>query len=305
VAPTFVIGHGHITGEAATKIRDHFAQGATLVHIVHTDPPFVGASKAPASGGAAAAAATKLRVEEDNCRAANVVFGVGPRLTSTAHGILRRVGSTATPVEILPGLDDAICPDFRARPAPCVLTLGRLDDPSKGIGQFVDVMRAVEKDLLEPNARWQLRGIDPDKADSHQMELNHVSGIAIVAPYSIDPRDLEGDLREASVMCMTSLEEGFGLVALEAINHGTPVLVSASSGIGQLLVRERSDDGVLDLHDPQQRVDVWRRAVLAALHDRDRQAALARQRYDFIGSVTSWDTVARTILDAVLAVRAA
>ena len=48
-------------------------------------------------------------------------------------------------------------------------------------------------------------------------------------------KEMKGMLREADLVVMPSRTEGFGLVALEAISAGVPVLVSSETGIAKAL----------------------------------------------------------------------
>ncbi len=57
-----------------------------------------------------------------------------------------------------------------------------------------------------------------------------------VREYTDDAERLSEDLRRSSLVLMPSRAEGFGLVGLEAIAAGVPVLVSDRSGLGELLV---------------------------------------------------------------------
>jgi glycosyltransferase involved in cell wall biosynthesis len=56
-----------------------------------------------------------------------------------------------------------------------------------------------------------------------------------VRAYSTDHERIQQDLTRAHLVLVPSRSEGFGLVGLEAITHGTPALISSRSGIGMLL----------------------------------------------------------------------
>jgi glycosyltransferase involved in cell wall biosynthesis len=58
--------------------------------------------------------------------------------------------------------------------------------------------------------------------------------------FTSDSALIADDIRMSSVVLMPSRYEGFGLVALEGIAAGVPVLVTSTSGIGELLVENES-----------------------------------------------------------------
>src|SRR5205823_2102548 len=68
---------------------------------------------------------------------------------------------------------------------------------------------------------------------------NGISARIHVRPYTTHADQLNQDLRAASVFVMPSREEGFGLVACEALSLGVPVVITSESGLAET-VREMS-----------------------------------------------------------------
>jgi glycosyltransferase involved in cell wall biosynthesis len=94
----------------------------------------------------------------------------------------------------------------------------------------------------------------------------------VVRPYTADTERLDADLRRASLLLMPSRSEGFGLVGVEAIVAGTPVLVSGESGLGELLLGALEQEQASRLVIPMRGGDVevaerWGRAVEATVRD--------------------------------------
>jgi glycosyltransferase involved in cell wall biosynthesis len=83
---------------------------------------------------------------------------------------------------------------------------------------------------------------------------------------------IERDLRTASLVLMPSRFEGFGLVGLEAIVAGTPVLLSENSGIAALLKESLKPEQVnrfvvrVDGDDVN---EVWSQAIENVLQNRE------------------------------------
>jgi len=63
------------------------------------------------------------------------------------------------------------------------------------------------------------------------------SVVLVPRAFSTDRRDLALDICRASVVVMPSRAEGFGLVAMEAISYGVPVIVARDSGVAEVLQR--------------------------------------------------------------------
>jgi len=58
---------------------------------------------------------------------------------------------------------------------------------------------------------------------------------------NLDWNDLREEYRRADLLCLPSLSEGFGLVTLESLACGTPVLASRAAGSSELL--QHGEDG--------------------------------------------------------------
>src|SRR5262249_11915225 len=149
--------------------------------------------------------------------------------------------------------------------APVILFLGKLT-PRKG----VDVLRRAFSTVRRPDARLVIVGSDmtsgafddPSPADSRVLRLGVLGG-----------RDRLDALAAADVVVYPSRDEVFGLVPIEALLCGSPVVVSNDSGCGEIIgsiggghivpygdvrVLSGAIDSILDAPD------VWRRRARAA-----------------------------------------
>jgi glycosyltransferase involved in cell wall biosynthesis len=201
------------------------------------------------------------------------------------------------PLRFDPGFDS---PHPQARTpvpgTPRVLLLGRLDDTelkgldigARAIGYAIGTRTADESDL-----EFRVRGAAPGQAVQLRKVIQEWTGIpglhVEVQNFSTDPARLRHELRLASLVLMPSRAEGFGLVGLEAIVEGVPVLVSGKSGLGQLLREclpaEDAVRTVIPVEDDQGRdTQRWGCAIAAVL--RDRKAAFANA-----------DTIRRTMAE--------
>src|SRR5439155_24139135 len=108
---------------------------------------------------------------------------------------------------------------------PVLAFVGRADDPRKNVALLLDALR------LLPEAQALLIGEPPSGALPERVEATGV--VTSVADH----------LRRATVLVVPSLQEGFGIVAAEALAAGIPVLSTPCGGPEALL--ETSGGGVV------------------------------------------------------------
>jgi glycosyltransferase involved in cell wall biosynthesis len=166
-----------------------------------------------------------------------------------------------------------------------ILWLGRTEDPVlKGLTVVMQIAAAIQDSRPDGvrSPKLVIRGVDRQNGAERAEELRlgaKVKKHAIQwSPFSTDPEEIRNEIRGASCLIMPSAIEPFGLVALEAIALGTPVIVSGRSGIGELLLTFRQkykddirfdDDTVLEVDDdPVEAAKIWSIAIIHRLSDR-------------------------------------
>ncbi len=104
---------------------------------------------------------------------------------------------------------------------PTVVFVGRGDDPRKNVRLLLDAWPAIRETL--PGARLKLVGRPP----------------LTPLPAGVEPAgavsSVADALRTASLFVLPSLQEGFGIVAAEALACGVPVVVTPSGGPQELV----------------------------------------------------------------------
>lgn len=299
--PDVVVGHGRILGPYAYAVRNLFFPDAKRLHVVHTDPERLEMVKAPqANRSAVLTADERKQLEVDLSISADLVAGVGPLLTEMIRDAMR--GYYQTPphvVDIRPGLYDwggTVNPEDPPERRQ-VLLIARTDDiRSKGIDIAVQaVTRAVgrfDSDSGDPPV-LVVRGVPESEADVVKQQLDAIvasQATVLVRPHSADRDSLRRDLWQSRLVIMPSRHEGFGLVSIEAISAGVPVLVSRDSGVGRVL-REIVVDGergeprevVPVSRDDNEVAQVWGDAIYERLVDPEsafRRAADVRRQLD-------------------------
>jgi D-inositol-3-phosphate glycosyltransferase len=125
-----------------------------------------------------------------------------------------------------------------------ILYVGRID-PIKGIDVLIKAMRLVKAALGKRNLPHLLiiGGDLTHAAQSRHSELNKLKGLAkslqlddTVTFLGAQPQDLLPYYYSAAEACvLPSRYESFGMVALEAMACGTPVIVTTAGGISSLI----------------------------------------------------------------------
>jgi glycosyltransferase involved in cell wall biosynthesis len=116
--------------------------------------------------------------------------------------------------------------------APLVLFLGRLT-VQKNPWQFLEIAQRVH--AHRPDARFVMAGDGPMLATLLDRACALGLGENVLFTGKVDSREARALYAAADCFVMPSLSEPFGLVALEAIAHRTPVIVSKQSGVAEVL----------------------------------------------------------------------
>jgi glycosyltransferase involved in cell wall biosynthesis len=184
----------------------------------------------------------RTQVELDLARTADLVVTVGPRLHQRYLTELHPLGGLE-PLRFDPGFvatgDDAtaVPPGAPWR----ILVMGRAeDDLLKGLDLAAKAVgTAARRQGSSARLELVIRGAKEEACEGLRSRLigwsENPSLDVVVKPFTTSAESLDDDMRRASLVLMPSRTEGFGLVGLEAIAAGVPVLVSSESGLGDLL----------------------------------------------------------------------
>jgi glycosyltransferase involved in cell wall biosynthesis len=188
--------------------------------------------------------------------------------------------------------------------------MGRQEDPElKGLAIAAEMLKELSSNPAysgSKSTRLIIRGTDPQQTNVLITELctDYKIPMHQVMPhsYSTDTDELQADFMSTSLLIMPSRVEGFGLVALEAISAGIPVLLGSDSGIVQLLSdvdRAHSDTlpewrGRTVEVSPDDKLNgsVWAAAVHKVLEDRDRAFQEAKLYRSKLRPILSWRAAA-------------
>ena len=288
-----VVGHGVKLGRQAQFIRK--SHKCRWVQVVHTDPEKLGMHKCyenPISKGG-----QKHHVEVELCQMADLVVGVGPKLTEAFRKYLRWCKKDQDVFEFTPG----VFADFASvehaldeRKHRTVMVFGRGDDEDFELKGFDIAARSVaalhDTDLVFVGA--------PDGKEQEIAKRLLDSGIPkgrLTVRGFKDREALKREFCEADLVLMPSRTEGFGLTGLEALSAGLPVIVSKNSGFGEALDSVLFGSSfVIDPEDPR----AWTEAI-KGIWNKDRQKRLEETKVlrDFYGNRYSWSGQCKNLLE--------
>jgi glycosyltransferase involved in cell wall biosynthesis len=108
---------------------------------------------------------------------------------------------------------------------PLVVFAGRLI-PEKRVTTGVAAVAAAAR--LIPGLQAIFYGDGPERERLHEAIAEHGAGDFVSAPGFADGELIDADMRRALCVLLPSEREGYGMVAIEACAHSTPVVVAAA-----------------------------------------------------------------------------
>ncbi|RJQ19968.1 glycosyltransferase family 1 protein [Candidatus Woesearchaeota archaeon] len=151
------------------------------------------------------------------------------------QNILKHYAIPENKIEVVHwGIDDEHIPSPTEKTLPhhSVLFLGRVT-VQKGPDYFVEAAKHVL--AFEPNTKFIVVG----DGDMLPRIINRTCELGIADKFiftgALKGADVHRAFQNASVYVMPSVSEPFGLVALEAIKNGTPVILSKTSGVSEVV----------------------------------------------------------------------
>jgi len=219
----FDVIHAHdwTTFRAGLALRR--ATGRPLVAHVHI-------TEFDKSGGAHADPAV-FALEREGIAGADRVVAVSRRIARTCS---ERYGADPARVRVVYNAVDEACGAIAPPPLPrpLVLFLGRVT-LQKGPEYFLEAARRVLE--VQPDAHFVLAGTGD--LLPRMIELASELGIAqrVSFPGFVDRERAAALYAAADVFVMPSVSEPFGIVPLEAMERGVPVIVSRQSGVSELI----------------------------------------------------------------------
>ena len=229
-----IVGHGVKLGKQAQIIKER--KNCKWIQVVHTDPEELGMFKNysnPISKGE-----KKHKTEVELCEMADLVVGVGPKLSEAFRSYLRGCKKDKSVMDLTPGLFEefvSVIQDIEERKQRSVLVFGRGDAEDFELKGFDIAGKAV---AALQDTRLVFVGAPDGKHEEIAKRLTECGVPASrlrVRGFIEDRESLKRLFQEVDLVVMPSRTEGFGLAGLEALSAGLPVLVTRNSGFGEAL----------------------------------------------------------------------
>jgi len=167
--------------------------------------------------------------------------------------------------------------------APVLITVSALQG-RKGIEKVLDVVGDLKQSM--PDIRYILCGDGNNK--DHEAFHAKVAALGIVpnVHFMGNQKDVSGFYNAADLFVFLPEFEGFGIVALEAMASGLPLIVSQGSAFPEIL----AEGGGL-MVDPDAPADIAR-TIHTLLLDRERRSMMGAAGRAVVEKKYSWDAVA-------------
>ncbi|XP_078577349.1 uncharacterized protein LOC144862587 [Branchiostoma floridae x Branchiostoma japonicum] len=243
-----IVGHVDVTSRAARKIKEERFPQAKLAMFGHVAPEETEHYK---SDEKALGVGRKEASIQDDIGKADVVFSVGPSIHRHYDRFLRRNHVThhiflPEPSKVFREANVTFEEGKVRKPERVVLSIGRVRNVERLKGHDLaagSIDMAAQRLHNQYTLRLRVRGIDEnDFKDSKRILEDKLRSGRVkptLLPYGTQ-EEIRRDMEACHLVLMPSRAEPFGLVGLEAIAAGVPVLVSEHSGLAEL-IEELSD----------------------------------------------------------------
>ena len=284
-----VVGHGVKLGRQVQFIREN-NPNCKSIQMVHTDPEDLSKYKGypePTSKGE-----KKHQDEVDLCELADLVVPVGPRLEEAYSSYLR--SSKKDIFVFTPGLFEREFGDLQQSPNEIfkfkVLLCGRGDDEDFELkGYNIAAKAFTDPRLKEQSYELLFVGATEGKEEkirSRLVECGIDNDQLVVRKFIKSREKIKKLLCEVDLSIMPSKSEGFGLVSLEALSAGLPILVGKRSGFARAL-QDKGLGGtcIVQSDAPEE----WAEAIVnVRLKDREKRLEEARALRESYEKHYSW-----------------
>ena len=247
-----VVGHGAKLGAPAQIIRNVLQRkNCKWVQVVHTAPEDLGRYKRYTNS--TSKGENKHHLEVELCKRADIVVSVGSWLANVYSTYLRRWKEGKDIFTLTPGLFEREFGDLVHLVKQAVgkiaifkvLMVGRCDEEDFEVkGYNIAAVAFTDHRLRNKPYELIVVGAPEGKQDKVKKELlkyGIVAGQLTVRKFVNSRDEVKTLFAEVNLVIMPSNSEGFGLVALEALSAGLPILVSRKSGFAKALEEVSSE----------------------------------------------------------------
>ncbi|MGH9366506.1 MAG: glycosyltransferase family 4 protein [Thermoanaerobaculia bacterium] len=236
----------------------------------------------------------QARWERLNARRADVVIAPSRYSADVAR---REYGVAASRIVVVPeplelerwtALFAAAAP--RPRGGPAILCVARMY-PRKRIGDLLEASALLRRRI--PAARVRIIGKGPEWEDVVRLHATLELGDVVALLGDVSRERLAEEYVSTDIFCLPSLQESFGIVFLEAMAAGLPVVACRAAAIPEVV-----EDGVTGLLVPPRDPEALAGALVALAADPGRARAMGDAGRRAVAAYTP-ERVAARFLEAV------
>jgi glycosyltransferase involved in cell wall biosynthesis len=167
-----------------------------------------------------------------------------------------------------------------------IISVGELS-PRKGFDFLIESLANIPSGQ-RPQLRLACNSVDPDERDYIQ-NLADQNEIELQVLTNLNTEELVLQYNLAKICVYAPIKEPFGLVPLEAMACGTPVVGVQEGGVGEIILNNRT--GLLVERDPV----LFARAVLSLLAEPEKCAHFGQQAREYSKNGWGWEKSTATL----------
>jgi glycosyltransferase involved in cell wall biosynthesis len=180
-------------------------------------------------------------------------------------------------------IDCQSLPSLKAKEENIIIAVGRFSDPRKNIDMLLRVFSKVSRSL--PNAKLYVVGKTPEYSRIKQfIKLPFFQNVIFTGQVSAS--DLESLYQRASLMLITSYQEGFGIVGLEALLHGIPTVATNCGGPADYIINDLTGY-LVEINDDEKMVE----KTISILSDKEKLYLMSLNSQRFVSENYSIDRI--------------
>jgi glycosyltransferase involved in cell wall biosynthesis len=231
------------------------------------------------------------RLEGKTLRSVDAVQAMNSWLVEDARSV--NAGRPDVDIRLAPpGIDaELFCPAPAGRSARrYILSVGRFDDPRKNVGLLLRAFGSIAADFPDVDLVTAGASRPPEAYFAAAREMGLVGRVTHVDRPPLE--ELIGLYQDAEIFALASDEEGFGIVLMEAMSCGVPVVSTRSGGPEGLI-----SDGHDGLLVPRGDADGLAAGLASLLADRDRARAMGESARTTVEQRYAADVAGRQFLE--------
>ncbi|XP_035695785.1 uncharacterized protein LOC118429410 [Branchiostoma floridae] len=300
-----IVGHTDGTSRGICRIKQDRCPEATVVLFIDDIPEDTEQYKGDEE-------AMGIGKKEDSilkdAEQADVVFSIGDRIFGHFKSQFRAIPAKKRPrhIRFLPrpsSIFEKADAEYSDAETMVVLCIGRVAgvEKLKGLDLAVEALSIVAGKM---RVKLRVRGVDKDNLQVTSAILEHCKSADLQItffPYGTQ-KDICKDMLQSHLVLMPSRAEPFGLVGLEAIATGVPVLVSDKSGLADLINKfaPRYHNCIVETDaggDDQRNVGNWARCIERVLRHCEAEFETAANLKRELLSTKYWEESERLFIN--------